>query len=86
MLNAVGFDVREAADRSKPSRFVDWKPHAIAMDLRMPVDGAGAILQIRHPEGREVKIIALTASAFEENRQFMIRIGAVMIFRANRLC
>jgi signal transduction histidine kinase/DNA-binding response OmpR family regulator len=79
MLCDVGFEVREARNGAEAvALFDDFKPEAILMDLRMPVlDGAGAILQIRQrPKGCDVKIIALTASAFEENRQSMIRLGA----------
>ena len=48
------------------------------MDVVMPeMDGYEAIRRIRaSADGRQVKIIALTASAFEENRQEAIDAGA----------
>jgi CheY-like chemotaxis protein len=48
------------------------------MDFRMPVmDGHEAIRRIRPMAGgREPKIIAVTASAMEENRQALMEIGA----------
>ena len=50
----------------------------ILMDFRMPVmDGHEAIRQIRAMVGgKEPKIIAVTASAMDENRQTMLGIGA----------
>jgi response regulator RpfG family c-di-GMP phosphodiesterase len=48
------------------------------MDFRMPVmDGHEAIRRIRGlPGGTEPKIIAVTASAMDENRQELMEIGA----------
>jgi DNA-binding response OmpR family regulator len=50
----------------------------ILMDFRMPVmDGHEAIRRIRSiAGGKAVKIIAVTASAMDENRQELIKIGA----------
>jgi CheY-like chemotaxis protein len=79
LLGNIGFEVKEAKDGADAvDRFLDWSPHAILMDLRMPVmDGSQAIVRIRSlPRGREVKIIALTASTFEEDRRAMMQIGA----------
>ncbi len=58
--------------------FEQWRPHLILMDFRMPVmDGHEAIRQIRAmAAGKETKIIAVTASAMDENRQELIAIGA----------
>ena len=57
-----------------------WQPHLIWMDMRMPVlDGYEATRWIKsshaNPEGEQTKIIALTASAFEENRQQVLDAG-----------
>src|SRR5438067_9133304 len=48
------------------------------MDFRMPVmDGHEAIRRIRAMAGgKELKIIAVTASAMDENRQELLEIGA----------
>jgi response regulator RpfG family c-di-GMP phosphodiesterase len=48
------------------------------MDFRMPVmDGREAILRIRAADGgMEPRIIAVTASALDENRQELLAIGA----------
>ena len=47
-----------------------WQPHLIWMDMRMPVlDGYEATRRIKNGAGGEkTKVIALTASAFEEDR------------------
>ncbi|HVO43384.1 MAG TPA: PAS domain S-box protein [Aggregatilineales bacterium] len=72
MLVTVGFEVREVADGQEAVHaFEAWHPHLILIDLRMPVmDGYEAVRQIRGRDGGvEVKIITLSASAFEENRR-----------------
>ena len=46
-----------------------WSPHLIWMDMRMPVmDGYEATKQIKAASDRTPVIIALTGSAFEEDR------------------
>jgi CheY-like chemotaxis protein len=54
-----------------------WRPHLILMDMRMPVlDGYQATRRIRGlPGGDAVKIIALTASAFQEERDAILAAG-----------
>jgi CheY-like chemotaxis protein len=58
-------------------QFQEWHPHFIWMDRRMPeMDGVEATRCIRAlPGGREVKIVAATASAFEEQRQELLGAG-----------
>lgn len=71
MLEPVGFEVLTANDgRQAIQLFETWSPHFIWMDMRMPVlDGYHATRQIRAlPGGDLVKIVALTASAFEEDK------------------
>jgi PAS domain S-box-containing protein len=78
LLEAVGFDVQSADDGQQAiETFVRWQPQFIWMDMRMPViDGYEATRQIRAlPGGREVKIVALTASAFEEDRAAVLAAG-----------
>ena len=57
--------------------FQQWQPRLIWMDMRMPVmDGYESTRQIRAlPGGDAVKIIALTASAFEEDRAAILAAG-----------
>src|SRR6185503_16220858 len=58
--------------------FEQWRPHLILMDFRMPVmDGHEAIHRIRAMAGGDdTNIIAVTASAMDENRQELMEIGA----------
>jgi PAS domain S-box-containing protein len=79
MLGPVGFEVRLANDGEQAlMEFQSWRPHLILMDFRMPVmDGHEAIRRIRAAEGGlEPRIIAVTASAMDENRQELLGIGA----------
>ncbi|RPI05822.1 MAG: response regulator, partial [Ignavibacteriae bacterium] len=57
--------------------YQEWLPHLIWMDVRMPVmDGLEATKRIRALEGgRDVKIIALTASVFKEERDSIVAAG-----------
>jgi len=71
LLKAVGFETNIAADGLEAvKKFEDWKPDLILMDLRMPVlDGYEATRMIKFSErGKNTPIIALTASAFEEEK------------------
>jgi signal transduction histidine kinase/DNA-binding NarL/FixJ family response regulator len=68
-LGSLGLDVREAANGAEAvAAFEAWRPHLIWMDWRMPVmNGTGATRCIRGlPGGADVRIVGLTASAFEE--------------------
>ena len=79
LLGPVGFEIRLAANGAEAVReFEQWRPHLVLMDFRMPVmDGHEAIRQIRAMAGgREPKIIAVTASAMDDNRQELMEIGA----------
>jgi len=70
MLARVGFEVREASNGAEAMELWQrWRPHLIWMDMRMPgVTGLEATLRIKHsPGGKETVVIALTASAFEED-------------------
>ena len=78
LLSSVGFTVQEAGNGKEAiDRWQSWQPHLILMDMRMPVmDGFTATQIIRStPQGRNTKIIALTASAFQEERQEILQIG-----------
>ncbi|HUY36688.1 MAG TPA: PAS domain S-box protein [Pirellulales bacterium] len=79
LLGPVGFEIRLATNGAEAVREFDaWRPHLILMDFRMPVmDGHEAIRRIRAMAGgADAKIIAVTASAMDENRQELIGIGA----------
>ncbi len=73
-----GFEVRAAANGAEGLRLWErWHPHLIWMDMRMPVmDGYEVTRRIKAtPAGEETVIIALTASAFEEDRVTMLALG-----------
>jgi CheY-like chemotaxis protein len=79
MLGPVGFQIRQVADGEEAVKeFEMWNPSLILMDLRMPVvDGYEAIRRIRASAGgKDARIIAVTASAFEDTRQEVIATGA----------
>ncbi len=79
LLAPVGFEVRLATNGAEAvQEFEEWRPHLILMDFRMPVmDGHEAIRRIRAMAGGEgPKIIAVTASAMDENRQELLGVGA----------
>ena len=78
ILEAVGFQVREAENGAEAiAIWNDWEPHLIWMDMRMPVmDGYEATRQIKsHLKGQATVIIALTASALEEERTIILSAG-----------
>jgi PAS domain S-box-containing protein len=79
LLAPIGFKIRLATNGAEAvHEFEQWRPHLILMDFRMPVmDGHEAIRRIRAlPGGAAPKIIAVTASAMDENRQELMEIGA----------
>jgi len=78
LLRAVGFEVKEAVNGQEAVNVCNtWRPHLIWMDMRMPVmNGYQATKEIKNsPDGKETVIIALTASAFEEDRHKVIEYG-----------
>ncbi len=79
LLGPVGFEIRLALNGAEAvQKFEEWKPHLILMDFRMPVmDGHEAIRRIRAMAGgKDLKIIAVTASAMDDNRQELMEVGA----------
>ena len=78
LLNKVGFDVMTAENGIEAiNAFEHWHPHLILMDMRMPLmDGYEATRCIRQMlNGKEVKVIAVSASAFKEQYEIMMDAG-----------
>ena len=78
LLAPLGFRVREAANgREAIAIWSNWQPHLIWMDMRMPVmDGYEATKQIKATiQGQATAIIALTASAFDQEQSIVLGAG-----------
>jgi len=78
ILEPLGFEVRTATNGQEGvSLWESWSPHLIWMDVIMPVmDGYEATQHIKQtPNGQKTVIIALTASAFEEQQQAILKAG-----------
>ncbi len=79
LLQPLGFAVREASNGEEGLEvWRNWQPHLILMDMRMPImDGLTATQHIKETDqGRETAVIALTASAFEEDRSLILAAGS----------
>lgn len=78
LLEPLGFATRQAAN-GKEAIVVweEWEPHLIWMDMRMPVlDGYKATEQIKKTvKGQATAVIALTASAFDEEKAVVLSAG-----------
>jgi PAS domain S-box-containing protein len=78
MLERLGFQVREASNGEEAiDLWLRWEPHLIWMDMRMPVmNGREATKRIKGmPGGQSVPIVALTATAFDEDREQILLDG-----------
>jgi signal transduction histidine kinase/CheY-like chemotaxis protein/HAMP domain-containing protein len=78
MLRPLGFEVREARNGQEAVELWEsWKPHLVWMDMRMPVmDGYEATETIKATiQGQATVVVALTASAFEEERVMILSAG-----------
>ncbi|MDM8555942.1 ATP-binding protein [Desulfococcaceae bacterium HSG7] len=78
LLAPVGFELREAKNgREAVEIWKKWEPHLICMDMRMPVmDGYEATKRIKAATKRQATaIIAVTASAFEDERAVVLSAG-----------
>ena len=78
LLRPMGFEVAEAVNGVEALEiFANWYPHAVLMDMRMPVmDGYEATRRIKATEvGRATAVIAITASAFDDDREQVIATG-----------
>jgi two-component system sensor histidine kinase/response regulator len=78
LLTSVGFSVCEAENGQEAIALLSsYSPHLILMDMRMPVmNGYEATRQIKaHLKGQATAVIALTASALEEDREAILSAG-----------
>jgi PAS domain S-box-containing protein len=79
LLKSIGFSVREAVNGEEAVRiWREWKPSLILMDVHMPVmSGLEATRLIKgEPDGSETAIVALSASAMDEDRRAVAQSGA----------
>ena len=77
-LQPLGFEILEAKNGNEAIEIWDeWDPHLIFMDMRMPVmDGYEATRHIKSStKGQATVIVALTASALEEDREVILSEG-----------
>lgn len=84
MLNNVGFVTKHALDgRHCLEIYKKWHPQIICMDIVMPVmDGIETTEAIRKlPDGQEVSIIIVSASALEDGKNRVIERGADVYLR-----
>jgi len=78
LLELVGFETNEAVNGVEAiEKFEQWNPHLILMDMRMPVmDGYEATRKIKSTDrGKQTPVVALTASAFEDERKKIESLG-----------
>lgn len=78
LLRPVGFEIAEAVNGVEALEvFERWSPHAVLMDMRMPVmDGYEATRRIKATAaGSATPVIAITASAFEDSRAQVMAAG-----------
>jgi PAS domain S-box-containing protein len=79
LLRPFGFELREAVNGKEALEvWEDWEPNLIWMDMRMPVmDGYETTRRIKSTtKGQSTVIIAITASAFEEDRDTILSAGS----------
>jgi PAS domain S-box-containing protein len=79
LLRCIGFTVSEANSGEAAIRtWEEWDPRLILMDVHMPVvDGLEATRRIKaDPRGKETVIMALTASAMDNDRRAASESGA----------
>lgn len=84
LLEPLGFEIRGATNGQEAiDIWEQWKPHLIWMDMRMPVvNGYKATRRIKSaPAGQDTAIVALTAFAFEEDRERILAEGCDDIVR-----
>jgi PAS domain S-box-containing protein len=78
LLAPLDFEIREVANGQEAlDVFEAWSPHAVLMDMRMPVmDGYEATRRIKATEqGRTTPVIAVTASASDDTESKVLAMG-----------
>jgi signal transduction histidine kinase/DNA-binding NarL/FixJ family response regulator len=77
MLEKVGVEVQTAENgQTAVEVYRTWQPHLIWMDIRMPeINGYQATRLIRESKGPATIIIAISASAFEDERARVLEAG-----------
>ena len=78
MLESAGFEVFEAIDGIEALKAVqEWKPQAVLLDLRMPrMDGFETMRKlISDSATANLPVIAVTASAFDEDKKIVAQAG-----------
>lgn len=78
ILGPIGFEIHMAINGKEAiERTLELKPRAVLMDIRMPVmSGLDATIELKKTEiGQKTKIIAVTASAFDQNREEFLEKG-----------
>jgi signal transduction histidine kinase/CheY-like chemotaxis protein len=78
LLEPLGFEIREAENGQQAVEMWEtWEPHLIFMDMRMPVmNGYEATKKIKATiRGQATVIVALTASAFNDERSAILFAG-----------
>jgi|GEM_PF-1954379 signal transduction histidine kinase/CheY-like chemotaxis protein len=78
LFETAGLTCRTAVNGLEALKMAEeWRPHFIWMDMRMPVmDGYEATSRIRElPGSKDIKIFALTASAFKEQESKILAAG-----------
>ncbi|MEL6136958.1 MAG: ATP-binding protein [Cyanobacteria bacterium J06628_6] len=84
LFGAMGHEIKQAKNgREAVEVWQRWKPDLVWMDIRMPLmDGCEATQRIKAADtANQTVVIALTASAFEEQRQMMLASGCVDFVR-----
>jgi PAS domain S-box-containing protein len=83
LLEPLGFSVRDAHNGQEALTVCqNWKPHLIWMDMQMPaMDGYTATRQIKANLQNNTIVIALTASALEEDTDIILGTGCDAIIR-----
>ncbi|WP_323252026.1 GAF domain-containing hybrid sensor histidine kinase/response regulator [Spirulina sp. CCNP1310] len=76
LLESIGFEVLCCGDGNAViPLWSTWQPHLILLDIQLPgIDGLQVATHIRQQDG-ETPIIALTAFAFDRDRQAALAVG-----------